>query len=402
MLAPRGVLKSQEMPRGATSQADLTLIADLSDHEVRVSPYELERWRRAGWSCLRPARRRLGRGRGSTSRYPAEALPVAAALAAATAQGRPLAIATVALFMCGMQVDERPLRDALCWVVDSDERRYERMRSDHEMENRHIRRARANVLSHPLLLDYELDQEPRAIDRRDRASRRRDLRKAAGQAADLAVYDEAPASDEVEDFLRLVGMDKTAVAVGDAIRAREFAGIEASSTGNSAVGRQLAKEIPIRRLYAARSILAIWNVAYLQLFVAAASGEPTARETLATLKNDESATWFRWVIGSPRMVTPTAYAHTLLTFAADEQTIDACWGYARALLPGFLIAVDNVSGRDEGSDPDLVRALEEVRSSEVPDWRDFPFEDASPPPASVSEIVERVRLVRFAPRRWSS
>lgn len=389
------------MPRGATSQADLTLIADLSAHQVHVSPYQLERWRRAGWSCLRPARRRLGRGRGSTSCYRAEALPIAAALAAATAQGRPLAIATVALFMCGMQIDERPLRDALCWVVDSDKRCYERMRNDHEFENRHIRRAKANVLSHPLLLDYEFDEEPRGIHRTDRASRRRDLRKAAGQAADLALYDEAPASDEVEDFLRLVGMDETAVAVGDAIRAREFAGIEASSTGNSAIGRQLAKEIPIRRFYAARSIMAIWNFVYLQLFVAAASGEPTARETLAALENDESATWFRWVIGSPRRVTPTAYAHMLLTFAADERTVDACWDYARALLPGSLIAVDNLSGRDEGSEPDLVRAVEEVRSSEASDWRDIPFEAASPPPASVSEIIEQVRLVRFAPRRWS-
>src|SRR5689334_21521892 len=54
------------MPRGSTSRADRLIIATLADQGVRVTSYQLERWRRLGL-IPRNKRHGLGRGRGSVA-----------------------------------------------------------------------------------------------------------------------------------------------------------------------------------------------------------------------------------------------------------------------------------------------------------------------------------------------
>jgi hypothetical protein len=113
---------SSEVPRGELSHSDVTLIDELAARRVRVSPYQLERWRSAG---LLPSsiRHGLGRGSGSVSCYPPEALPLAMVLGSWTGQGKSLHAAAVALFMYRFPVSENALRNALVWVIDTAERR---------------------------------------------------------------------------------------------------------------------------------------------------------------------------------------------------------------------------------------------------------------------------------------
>src|ERR1035438_6033082 len=68
------------MPRGPTSTSDRQLIQALADEGLRVTPYQLERWRAMGL-VPRNGRHGLGRGRGSIAAMPADAIDCARTVA---------------------------------------------------------------------------------------------------------------------------------------------------------------------------------------------------------------------------------------------------------------------------------------------------------------------------------
>lgn len=79
------------MPRTPPSGADSALIQTLAERGVRVTAYQLERWRTAGYLPRNP-RTSLGRGRGTRAALTDEVITRAEALARSSQQGRrPLA-----------------------------------------------------------------------------------------------------------------------------------------------------------------------------------------------------------------------------------------------------------------------------------------------------------------------
>src|SRR6516164_7585270 len=85
------------MPRTGPSAADRQLISQLAARDVSVSAAQLERWRHAGLLSGN-SRHGLGRGQGSASEVPPEAVETAAALSRHTRQGRDLRLAVIDWF----------------------------------------------------------------------------------------------------------------------------------------------------------------------------------------------------------------------------------------------------------------------------------------------------------------
>jgi hypothetical protein len=107
------------VPRAqTTSRADKQLIAALARREIQVSDTQLERWRQAGL-LQTPVRHGRGRGRGSTSVYPAEAVDQAAELAGLVRRGRPVERVALMLFGRGRWVRDDALRDAYRHELES-------------------------------------------------------------------------------------------------------------------------------------------------------------------------------------------------------------------------------------------------------------------------------------------
>jgi hypothetical protein len=93
------------------SRADRQLIAALKRRNIDVSATQLERWRQAG-VLQAPVWHGLGRGRGSVSEYPPEAVEQAAELAGLVRRGRPMETVALMMFGRGRWVREDMLRDA--------------------------------------------------------------------------------------------------------------------------------------------------------------------------------------------------------------------------------------------------------------------------------------------------
>ena len=105
------------MPRSAPSKADETLIAALAEEDHDISPFQLERWRRDE-QLPRTIRHGSGRGAGSTSTYPEQALATARVFAREAWQGRSRHYGTLAAFGAAAMksdvwVSERAVRDGL-------------------------------------------------------------------------------------------------------------------------------------------------------------------------------------------------------------------------------------------------------------------------------------------------
>ncbi|MEV6319144.1 hypothetical protein [Streptomyces sp. NPDC051776] len=75
------------MPRTPSTGADAQIIARMAARGVKVSVYQLERWRAAGL-LPRNSRRSLGRGRGTTADLKPEVIRTAETLARSAQQGR--------------------------------------------------------------------------------------------------------------------------------------------------------------------------------------------------------------------------------------------------------------------------------------------------------------------------
>jgi hypothetical protein len=100
------------VPRAQTiSRADKRLIAALARRDIDVSDTQLERWRQAGL-LQSPVRHGLGRGRGSTSEYPPDAVDQAAELSALVRRGQPMERVALMMFARGRWVRPDALRDA--------------------------------------------------------------------------------------------------------------------------------------------------------------------------------------------------------------------------------------------------------------------------------------------------
>jgi hypothetical protein len=99
------------------SRADQQLIAALQARNLKVSPYQLERWRRLG--LIPPnVRRSLGRGRGTTSELAPDAVACAATVAAAVGSNPDSILRTAAVTLTGdwphpQDIAARPLRLSL-------------------------------------------------------------------------------------------------------------------------------------------------------------------------------------------------------------------------------------------------------------------------------------------------
>ena len=85
------------MARTGPSAADRQLISQLAARDLSVSAAQLERWRHAGLLSGN-SRHGLGRGQGSASEVPPEAVETAAALSRHTRQGRDLRLAVIDWF----------------------------------------------------------------------------------------------------------------------------------------------------------------------------------------------------------------------------------------------------------------------------------------------------------------
>ena len=78
--------------------------------------YQLEGWRLTGL-LPQPDRQWLGHGRGSTSCYPPEAVPIAVALACNIRPGYPTEKVVLELFLKGFPFSEKAVRAALMWWI---------------------------------------------------------------------------------------------------------------------------------------------------------------------------------------------------------------------------------------------------------------------------------------------
>jgi hypothetical protein len=241
------------MPRGQTSQADLLLIAELAASGIDVSPYKLERWRQAG-QLPKPVRHGAGRGKGSTSRYPPEAVEIAAALAQVGAQGRSRHLGTLTLFRVGLGVSEQSVRDALAWAMADS---YRRVRQGEQQNEFHVadmaHRASVAIKSDfpPLLaVAPAVGATRRQLKDRDRL--RKQWQRLVG-AKVLMKYGDVT-GHELEEELQALGPEMAAM-IADFVRQDEKQTSPAlGAAGERDVGRMI-DSIPFERLEAAREVL---------------------------------------------------------------------------------------------------------------------------------------------------
>jgi hypothetical protein len=102
------------MPRGPVGGATAALIQALADQGVRVSPYQIERWRASG-DLPRPIRHGRGRGRGVTSEPPDKrTVQHAMMLAKVSKRGsRRYGVHPIERFAAGLPVPDDVVRGAI-------------------------------------------------------------------------------------------------------------------------------------------------------------------------------------------------------------------------------------------------------------------------------------------------
>jgi hypothetical protein len=358
------------MPRGAPSRADVDLMVELEKLGVFVSPYQLERWRLAGY-LPKPVRRGLGRGPGSTSRYPDEALPMAVVLACKTGQRRSTKAAVLELFMEGFPFQEKAVRAALLWVLDRAERERKRVRRQGTAAiTKAVDRSRASVTAyHPLLVTFNPEkQQPRRV-LRQRAAHRRELKDAVAMSVDAAIHNETPPADSVLNWLRLAGMP--GVAENILIAEESKAG---TSSRALTPARRLARTIPFSQLCAARWVANGWGGITLFLMLGLSGGNQLAEEVLEQLSTNEAATWLTWSVGVP--VNPDQIASAILSLAASEVHLKMGWEFVKNLMPVAIAVMANTM-HELDFDERLIWPM--MRMSEIgPDaYGDLPLDELS-------------------------
>src|SRR5947209_2143400 len=107
------------MPRGPVGGATAALIRALAEQGVRVSAYQIERWRACG-ELPRPRRHGLGRGRGVASEPPDEQTVQRALVLAKSAQrgSRRFGAHPIEALALGLPVPEHAVRRAVDATLD--------------------------------------------------------------------------------------------------------------------------------------------------------------------------------------------------------------------------------------------------------------------------------------------
>jgi hypothetical protein len=240
------------MARGAASQADLLLIAELAARGLDVSPYQLERWR--AWGQLpKPTRHGCGRGGGSVSEYPQEAAEIAAVLATCGGQGRSRHVSTLVMFCLELPVAEWAVREALAKEIEDDLRRTRQLAQRHEfyVADRATRAARAVDVDFPLLLGTTSIAGATRAQQRERARQRKQLKRY--YAARVHLQYGGVSSHDLEEDLAPLG--PLAGLVVDMVRDDEHAADGSTLAFGDPGWRALAMESDFQRLCVARGVL---------------------------------------------------------------------------------------------------------------------------------------------------
>lgn len=330
------------MPRGTPSQADLALIAEVAAHGFDVSAYQLERWRIAGL-LANPTRVWLGRGRGSVSIYPPEALQSALFLAEHGGQGRSRHRAALGLFVSGLPVREDAVRDAYCWRVDRQQSQIERAAArGPEGIYDEAERARSRVSAYePALLHHHFPNlmsdepsVPTSAAARSRAAHRLEIKSAVWLSV-MALHDPAElAPDDLANMMEAFGLASAASKLRTEIYAaaregRSFAPGDLPNPLN--LMREQARELPMESLRQATqaACLAGASTWLLQL---AALVDSSAWELLATVYADEQFAITRTLelVGSHR---PEGIVFPTLVLAANPGLLQVTLAYGEWLLP---------------------------------------------------------------------
>lgn len=384
------------MPRGALSRADAALIEALADGGQSVSPYQLERWRKAGL-LPRPVRKGLGRGAGSVSTYPEEALATARVLAVLAGQGRSVHLAALGLYVADLPVEESALRAALCWFL---ERRHQLLKRGAERYG-DVGEVAARVARKVSIYDPEvvasyfpdglgLGKPLNRAEQRRRAQRRRDIRDAFFTAT-LAAIDPKEATDlEQFEFMAAIGWDNQAeeltAEMYRAAKAGQVFGTDDPNFSEFPTLSDVAGRASVQQLGEARDIVRACGAVNMLLYLAAVVDYP-AWELFSSLRNEP-----RWALARTFEFTtahhPDGIVLSVLSLiSCDEMgddllTLAAALEYATTLLPDALRgyvrmrrAIDaefdlEVPGTKQGLA--LMEELaDDISSSETSDDRNF-------------------------------
>jgi hypothetical protein len=330
--------------RTAPSPADQELIAACAEWDAKPTATQLERWRHYR-QLPRNERRALGRQRGSTSTYPPEAAPIAAALWHLSRQGVNRHEASVRLFSFGALLDETAVRAAALWAVGRRQRDMRKIQDGgEERVDQFVQRIRASVRPwDPSLPHYEKPASaPRAVlDVRRKARRQR--QDAVELGAQLAMDPDLVCADNILRMLRLAGAASFAEELGPVLRAAEAAGRPMSpwvDMHTTLVG--IAEHAPITRLAAARSVLVGWSPLQWSLPMLAVVDANVRAVWLEMQEADPGRMWLTFPAVTDR---PEVVMVTVLMIAASDNLVHQGWDLVRRLTPVMLAAsADSLPG----------------------------------------------------------
>jgi hypothetical protein len=329
----------------------------------------------------RPERSGLGRGRGSRSRYPDEALPMAIILSRVAGQGRSLHAAALELFMWRYPVPEETLRRAIAWVIIRNERRAGRVReAGYKAANRATARAKRLGVNHPVLLAYRVEM---GLPLDARRKRRREYKQAAEIGVTLALYDDLPPPELIVEWLRCNGLPDTAEIVERSLSEVDEAGDnEAEEAGEttldpaSDLARQQIATVPFKRLCAARFVGEVWRLTFMFLTGAALVGDPEAVFMVQHLETVEHAKYVNAVMSF--FSSPEEIASGLIKLATDDLAFETTWELCRQTY-SFAEAIFMRASHTGDVDPGFTNFLE----SHIEPW---PDEVPDLPPLGIEEL----------------
>jgi hypothetical protein len=265
---------------------------------------------------------------------------MAIVLACSTGQGRSLHAAAIIVFMQRFPVPEGLLRQAILWVIDTAERRSDKIRNrgDKAVEQRVTKAKTRAGADHRLLLGFTAGARPSTATLRKRVRVTKEaLRDAAGYQTFTVLENEVPEPYVIVDWLQSFGLE----AAADAVHSR-ISGEQTTARKAFAEMRQAARGVPLERLQAGRAALDGWVLTYSALADAVHRGEPSAVSAMAALH--ESPVWPYWVflehlIGCPRRTPEVAMA--LMTLASIDPVLEICSTLATELAPVACLAAAN-------------------------------------------------------------
>lgn len=312
-------------------------MAELRARDVDVSPYQLERWRAAGL-LAHPRRRGGGRGRGSTSAYPPEALEAVLGITTVARQGRNNHLAALALFAKKLPVTEKAVRDAFIWVIDRADARVRAAGGDGEdPAGTAGERARAWVGRHdPALIAYGLPGTGSRQQAHQRRARLDSLRDAAASSVFALVEDPAQLHPSyLIDMARAMGATELADNLNRAFIVADLAGEEWRLPNAYDNARETLERSSWSQLCDSRDIALLCGRMNVVLQVQAIIDEE-ARSLLRSIETDP-----RWFALHTLAFVPVAgrlreVVWSTLLVASDPTTRQGAEAYAEWLRPQLM------------------------------------------------------------------